>query len=581
MIKNIYLALFLLIILLIFSYTFTNIDNFGCTTNTSTGNDIVKDPKLKPSYARAIGYNGYEYEDLGYGHCVNSSSKYPDSIYFKYDNENECRLHCNNESKCTSYYYDNTKKTCFIEGDGISDKDVTKNDINYLGYITSNRVPGDTEMNNGATDKESGSAKDFLIPFNKKILKYDGRNTIGQSGSIILKLKILKKGTTEEIEITSTDINLDTSAPNGVIPYILLASSNTEFINIIKNYNKDPTVIYQLWIEEDSLTLKQGGAGSSVQITKIGPIDIDLSKYSTKCYKKISDCDKCFSYGKNVGKDIGGGMGNGTLCGLGCANVTCKQCEPNISPGITSTIYKDTSITDPIYNCRSKCSPKGSNLYDCVKNCEVNCKGWQPEDCKTMCETCTNENCRWNYNKKEVIENLPSPVIIRTTQENNMIKVSWIRPTVNAQYIKNYYIVLIINNIVSVYPVISHDELLDYYITNLNNVNNFSYSCAVFSKNENGISESSNIVYGFIKQSPSDTVSDTISNTELCNRLSSNKVKCNTTPQCKFDTTIQKCVIYDNRDKVYSHEMENDIKSLLNKNSSILNLGNNYTIFLN
>ena len=571
MLKNIYLALFLLIILLIFSYTFTNIDNFGCPT-AGTGNAIGVEPKLKPNYARTVGYNGYEYEDLGYGHCVNDTSKYPNSIYFKYDNENECRLHCNNESKCTSYYYDNAKKTCFIEGDGISNKDVTKNDINYLGYIQ-----GDIDFSTNITTGKN-SDDFFFIPFNKKITTTDNKNFDANSdykNLIKLDLKILKKDTSKEIKIVSEVMTIDADSK---IDKIKILSNDEEFIKIIESYNKDPTVIYQLWIEEDSPNNNIYKNLPTLLIKPIGPIDIDLSKYSTKCYKKISDCDTCFSYGKNVGKDIGGGMGNGTLCGLGCANITCKQCEPSET---TSPVYKKDGVDDTIYKCRSKCSPKGSNLYDCVKNCEVNCKGWTPQNCKTMCETCTNENCRWNYNKKEVIENLPSPVIIRTTQENNMIKVSWIRPTVNSQYIKNYYIVLIINNIVSVYPVISQDELLDYYITNLNNVNNFSYSCAVFSKNENGISDSSNIVYGYIKQSPSDTVTDTISNTELCNRLSSNKVKCNTTPQCKFDNTIQKCVMYDNRDKVYSHEMENDIKSLLNKNSSILNLGNNYTIYLN
>jgi hypothetical protein len=572
MIKNIYLALFLLIILLIFSYTFTNIDNFGCPPSGNS-NEIGLEPKLKPSYASAVGYNGYEYEDLGYGHCVNSNGEYPDSIYFKYDNENECRLHCNNESKCTSYYYDNAKKTCFIEGDGISENDVTKNDINYLGYI---QRKGNIDLStNITTGKNSG---EFLIPFDKQITTKKNINFYATkyNNEIKLYLKIFKKDTSKEIIIVSKKMTTDVDSKIGQIK---INSDNKEFIKIIESYNKDPTVIYQLWIEEDSPDNTIYTALPNLLIKPIGPIDIDLSKYSTKCYKKISDCDNCVSYGKNVGKeDIGGGMGNGTLCGLGCTNVTCKQCEPS---EITSPVYKKDGVDDTIYKCRSKCSPKGSNLYDCVKNCEVNCKGWTPQNCKTMCETCTNENCRWNYNKKEVIENLPSPVIIRTTQENNMIKVSWIRPTVNSQYIKNYYIVLIINNIVSVYPVISQDELLDYYITNLNNVNNFSYSCAVFSKNENGISDSSNIIYGYIKQSSSETVSDTISNTELCNRLSSNKVKCNTTPQCKFDNNTQKCVNYDSRDKVYSHEMENDIKSLLNKNSSTLNLGNNYTIYLN
>ena len=581
MVNKLFLSFILFIILFIFSYTY-KIDNFSvkCTVIS----DIDTNPK--PSYGED--YSGYEYKDLGYGYCVDMDDKITNQLYYKVDNENQCRNYCNNQPKCTSYSYNNLNKECFIEGNKITENDTDPNDNNYIpGTGTSNVTKGNEEID------------PIHLPLFTIFYEQDGTPF---TGDLQLKIEILKDDDTESITLDNIKLNIINGYTESVqaagavatshppthsvikIKEDLTENSNyNKLLKIIDNYNKDLSINYTMYITETDSNL---APAYKKTIKKIEPQRLDLNKYSTKCKLKANDCNKSFTYGKDLGEnDIGGGMGNGSQCGLVCDNISLKHCEPTnnkVTATFKPTIEKRGPEQSPLLKCRSKCTPKGNNLHDCVKNCDVHCgEEWNTESCEEICNSCTNEDCRWNFNKQQQLsKNIPSPVFIRTTQENRMIKVSWIKPTINSNYIITYYIVLILNNsIINVYPVISRDELLDYYITNLKTIPNATYSCAVFSKNMDGISESSNIVYGTIKndlQGPSQTISIS----ELCNKLSSNKIKCNNTPQCKYDNTLQKCNVY-NSDKIYSHEMEYDIKSLLNKNSSILNLGKNYTVYLN
>ena len=138
-----------------------------------------------------------------------------------------------------------------------------------------------------------------------------------------------------------------------------------------------------------------------------------------------------------------------------------------------------------------KFNPMGDTIYDCQQKCISN--KCSEIECKQLCENCENLNCKWNVKDFNFNNRLkPEPCIIKGFSGNKIIKVTWIRPDSKSDINKYYIIVLSnISNYFEIYVSDDQRELLDFYITNLQN--DIPYDVIIYSRNEYGVSKKSNI----------------------------------------------------------------------------------------
>ena len=134
----------------------------------------------------------------------------------------------------------------------------------------------------------------------------------------------------------------------------------------------------------------------------------------------------------------------------------------------------------------------GDSLFQCKDTCknEPNCS---TIDCNLICENCNNDSCLWTIKQKVNVDLLsPDPIKVKGFSGNNLIKLTWIKPSSPSEILR-YYIVItspIDTEFLQIYSLYDLRELCEYVIPDLKNEN--PYDVFIFAKNDIGVSKKSN-----------------------------------------------------------------------------------------
>jgi hypothetical protein len=178
-----------------------------------------------------------------------------------------------------------------------------------------------------------------------------------------------------------------------------------------------------------------------------------------------------------------------------------------------------------------KFNPLGETLFECKQKCISN--KCSEIECQQLCNNCQNLNCKWNIKDFNLNNKLkPDAAMIKGFSGNKLIKITWVKPD-SSSNITKYYILVIsnISNHFEIYVSDDQRELLDFYITNLEN--DIPYDIILYSRNEYGISKKSNMETiipsenSELKEIKKDTFDNTLQNfyeldseTEYLNKVS-------------------------------------------------------------
>ena len=108
------------------------------------------------------------------------------------------------------------------------------------------------------------------------------------------------------------------------------------------------------------------------------------------------------------------------------------------SKNIETNFVNYFTETDEV-KCEFK--PKGETLYECKQLCKIDMPHCTSTDCSTLCDNCSNTDCKWNLRNLEQLKALcPSKVKLRGFAGNTRVKLSWVKPYTKFP-IESYYII--------------------------------------------------------------------------------------------------------------------------------------------
>jgi hypothetical protein len=178
-------------------------------------------------------------------------------------------------------------------------------------------------------------------------------------------------------------------------------------------------------------------------------------------------------------------------------DVSCSNQTTIVQP-VTTIVQPVTiiaSTTSTLAEKKSLCDyePSGETPFMCIANCNNDFTNCNPNECSDKCNNCKNEVCRWNNTDIKILNSYKPPKSnIRAFAGNNMIKITWLKPS-SLNEITNYYIIVSEKKggDIQIHSIINaNTELMEYIIHNLKN--EIVYDVNLISKNKYGISDISN-----------------------------------------------------------------------------------------
>ena len=191
---------------------------------------------------------------------------------------------------------------------------------------------------------------------------------------------------------------------------------------------------------------------------------------------------------------------------VSCSNqTTMAQPVTTMAQPVTTIVQPVTTIVQPVTIIASTTStlaenkslcdyePSGETPFMCIANCNNDFTNCNPNECSDKCNNCKNEVCRWNNTDIKILNSYKPPKSnIRAFAGNNMIKITWLKPS-SLNEITNYYIIVSEKKggDIQIHSIINaNTELMEYIIHNLKN--EIVYDVNLISKNKYGISDISN-----------------------------------------------------------------------------------------
>lgn len=179
--------------------------------------------------------------------------------------------------------------------------------------------------------------------------------------------------------------------------------------------------------------------------------------------------------------------------------------DPRIDfSSITISIFENNVLQDIVYSKYKQivsdetCNfvPRGETKFECIQECSdgdyISCK---ESDCKQLCNNCQNSECKWNIvdiERQKVF--VPSSISAKGFSGDGKIKLTWIKPISNYK-IEGYFVIVenqVNQNRFDMYLYDGEEEMVEFVIDGLEN--SLPYSFYIFSKNSQGVSDTSNRV---------------------------------------------------------------------------------------